>query len=130
MWARQVQRWSDYDFEGPLRDNYSVDWPIRYNDIKNWYSYVEKFGVSGAKDGLDTLPDGEFLKPWESNVVENYFKKIVSKNYKDRHVIYGRCAHITENKNFLLNKEESYAVVEEFAKEVVHWEDTLMLIQH
>ena len=99
MWARQVQRWSDYDFEGPLRDNYSVDWPIRYNDIKNWYSYVEKFvGVSGAKDGLDTLPDGEFLKPWESNVVENYFKKIVSKNYKDRHVIYGRCAHITENK--------------------------------
>ena len=26
-------------------------------------------GVSGNKDGLDILPDGEFLKPWESNCV-------------------------------------------------------------
>ena len=99
MWARQVQRWSKYDFEGPKRDGFAVDWPIRYKDLEEWYTYVEKFvGVSGNKDGLDTLPDGDFLKPWESNVVEDYFSKEMKKHYEDRHVIYGRCAHLTESK--------------------------------
>jgi choline dehydrogenase-like flavoprotein len=99
MWARQVQRWSPFDFEGTARDGYAVDWPIRYEDLADWYTYVERFvGVSGNKDGLDTLPDGDFLKPWESNVVENYFSEQVKKYYTDRHVIYGRCAHLTESK--------------------------------
>tara|TARA_Y100000385_G_scaffold291592_1_gene370522 strand:+ start:2657 stop:4357 length:1701 start_codon:yes stop_codon:yes gene_type:complete len=97
MWARQTQRWSDYDFEGPDRDGFAVDWPIRYSDLAPWYSHVEKFvGISGNKDGLDSLPDGEFLPPWQLNCVEEYFKEVVSKNYKDRHMIYGRCAHLTE----------------------------------
>lgn len=97
MWARQTQRWSDFDFEGPARDGFSVDWPIRYKDIAPWYSYVEKFaGISGNKDGIPTLPDGEFLPPLELSCVENYFKEFVAKNYKDRHVIYARCAHLTE----------------------------------
>ena len=99
MWARQVQRWSPFDFEGPARDGFAVDWPIRYNDLADWYTYVEKFvGVSGNKDGLDSLPDGDFLKPWDSNVVEEYFSQQVKKYYKDRHVIYGRCAHLTESR--------------------------------
>ena len=97
LWARQTQRWSDYDFEGPARDGFAVDWPIRYKDIAPWYSYVEKFaGISGNKDGLATLPDGEFLPPLEMSCVENYFKDSIAKNYKDRHVIYARCAHLTE----------------------------------
>jgi len=97
MWARQTQRWSEYDFEGPARDGYAVDWPIRYADLAPWYSYVEKFaGISGNKDGLDVLPDGEFLPPLELSCVENYFKDVVAKNYKDRHIIYARCAHLTE----------------------------------
>jgi choline dehydrogenase-like flavoprotein len=97
MWARQTQRWSEYDFEGPARDGYAVDWPIRYADLAPWYSYVEKFaGISGNKDGLDVLPDGEFLPPLELSCVENYFKDVIAKNYKDRHIIYARCAHLTE----------------------------------
>lgn len=97
MWARQTQRWSDFDFEGPARDGFAVDWPIRYKDLAPWYSYVEQFvGVSGVKDGLASLPDGDFLPPVELTCVENYFKEFVSKNYKDRHVIYGRCAHVTD----------------------------------
>jgi choline dehydrogenase-like flavoprotein len=28
LWARQVQRISDLDFEGPARDGFAVDWPI------------------------------------------------------------------------------------------------------
>lgn len=99
MWARQVQRWSKFDFEGPARDGYAVDWPIRYNDLADWYTRVEQFiGVSGVKDGLDTLPDGDFLKPWELNCVEEYFQQFIRDHYDDRHVIYARCAHITENR--------------------------------
>ena len=97
MWARQTQRWSNYDFEGPQRDGFAVDWPIRYRDLDSWYGYVEKFaGISGNKDGLAALPDGEFLPPLELSCVENYFKDVVAKHYQDRHVIYARCAHLTE----------------------------------
>jgi choline dehydrogenase-like flavoprotein len=97
LWARQTQRWSEFDFEGPARDGFAVDWPIRYKDLAPWYSYVEKFaGISGNKDGLPQLPDGEFLPPLELTCVENYFKDFVAKNYKDRHIIYARCAHLTQ----------------------------------
>lgn len=99
LWARQVQRWSDFDFEGPARDGFAVDWPIRYKDLEPWYSYVEKFaGISGNKDGLEELPDGEFLPPFELTKVEKYFKDHVSGKYKDRHVIVARCAHLSKQK--------------------------------
>ena len=97
MWARQTQRWSEFDFEGPARDGYAVDWPIRYKDIAPWYSYVEKFaGISGNRDNLDILPDGEFLPPLDLNCVENYFSDFVKKSYAGRHIVYGRCAHLTQ----------------------------------
>lgn len=97
MWARQTQRWSDFDFEGPARDGFAVDWPIRYKDLAPWYSHVEKFvGISGNKDGLKILPDGEFLPALELTCVDHYFKEILQKNYQNRHLIYGRCAHLTE----------------------------------
>jgi choline dehydrogenase-like flavoprotein len=97
LWARQTQRWSDFDFEGPVRDGFAIDWPIRYQDLAPWYSYVEKFiGISGNKDNLPELPDGEFIPPMELTSLENYFKDFISKNYKGRHLIYARCAHLTE----------------------------------
>jgi len=97
MWARQTQRWSDLDFEGPQRDGFAVDWPIRYKDLAPWYSHVEKFaGISGNKDGLPELPDGEFLTPIELNCVEQHLKQTLTKEYNNkRHVVQGRCAHIT-----------------------------------
>ncbi|RPE08814.1 GMC family oxidoreductase [Chitinophaga lutea] len=108
LWARQTQRWSDFDFEGPARDGFAVDWPIRYKDLAPWYSHVEKFaGISGNKDGLPQLPDGEFLPPLELNDVEKYFKDFVGKNYKDRHVIFGRCAHLTEPKQIHLDQDRA-----------------------
>jgi choline dehydrogenase-like flavoprotein len=97
LWARQTQRWSAFDFEGPKRDGFAVEWPISYDEIAPWYSYVEKFaGISGNKDGLAALPDGEFLPPHELTHLEKYFKESMSKAYKDRPVIIGRCAHITK----------------------------------
>ena len=54
LWGRMTQRWSDFDFEGPARDGFAVDWAIRYKDLADWYTYAEKFaGISGNRDGLD-----------------------------------------------------------------------------
>ncbi|MBS1520519.1 MAG: GMC family oxidoreductase [Bacteroidetes bacterium] len=97
LWARQTQRWSKFDFEGPGRDGFAVDWPIRYDDIAPWYSHVERFaGIAGNHDGLETLPDGEFLPAWEMNAVEKDMSKRINAHYKDRHVVIGRCAHLTK----------------------------------
>ena len=105
LWARQTQRWSQFDFDGPARDKFAVEWPIGYKDIAPWYSHVEKFaGITGNKDGIDTLPDGEFLKPHDLNCVEKYFKEQVSKQYKDRHMIIGRAAHLTDPQQIHLDQ--------------------------
>ncbi len=97
MWARETQRWSKYEFEAPLRDGFAVDWPIRYDDLASWYSHVEKFvGISGNKDGIEELPDGEFLPPWELNIVEKELQSKIEANYPGRRMVTGRCAHLTK----------------------------------
>jgi choline dehydrogenase-like flavoprotein len=97
LWARQTQRWSDFDFEGPVRDGFAVDWPIRYKDLEPWYSYVEKFaGIAGNRDGLAELPDSEVMPGFEMSCIEMYFKDSLKKNFADRHLIQARCAHLTD----------------------------------
>jgi choline dehydrogenase-like flavoprotein len=95
MWGRQTYRWSEFDFEANAKDGIAVDWPIRYKDIAPWYDYAEKFaGISGSKDGLRELPDGQFMPAMEMNCVE----KDVAARIKDkmkRHMIIGRVANIT-----------------------------------
>jgi choline dehydrogenase-like flavoprotein len=96
MWARETQRWSEFEFEAPLRDGFAVDWPIRYPDLAPWYSHVELFaGISGNKDGIRHLPDGEFLPPWSFNCVEDEMRERVNKHYSDRSMLMGRCANLT-----------------------------------
>ncbi|MBS1601753.1 MAG: GMC family oxidoreductase [Bacteroidetes bacterium] len=96
LWARQTQRWSPFEFEGPARDGFAVPWPIGYKDLSPWYSHVERFaGISGNKDNLPQLPDGEFLPPWEMNCAEKYISEKIMQRYPDRPVIIGRCAHLT-----------------------------------
>jgi choline dehydrogenase-like flavoprotein len=97
MWGRQSYRWADVDFEANLKDGIAVDWPIRYKDVAPWYSYAEKFaGISGNKDGLAILPDGDFMPPMELNVVEKDVAKRLKDHYKEaRDMIIGRTANIT-----------------------------------
>ncbi len=98
LWGRQSYRWSDLDFEANAKEGVAVDWPIRYKDIAPWYSYVEKFaGVSGSKDGLDVLPDGEFMPPMPMNCVETDAAAKIKEHYKGaRTWTIGRPANITE----------------------------------
>jgi choline dehydrogenase-like flavoprotein len=97
MWGRQSYRWADSDFEANLKDDVGVDWPIRYKDIAPWYSYAEKFaGISGNRDGLAVLPDGDFMPAMEMNVVEKDVSARLKAHYKGlRPMIIGRTANIT-----------------------------------
>lgn len=97
MWGRQSYRWSDFDFEANAKDGIAVDWPVRYKEIAPWYDYVEKFaGISGNKDGLPQLPDGEFLPPMDMNCVEKDVAARMKEYYKGaRAMIIGRTANLT-----------------------------------
>ncbi len=101
MWGRQCYRWSDLDFEANAKDGHGVDWPIRYKDIAPWYSYVETFaGISGSKEGLPQLPDGEFLPPMEMNCLEKHVAASMQKKFTDgRRMIIGRVANLTRGWN-------------------------------
>lgn len=98
MWGRQSYRWADFNFEENLKDGVGVDWPIRYKDVEPWYGYAERFaGISGNKDGISVLPDGDFMPPMEMNCVEKDIADRFNKFYKDqyRSFIIGRTANIT-----------------------------------
>lgn len=97
LWARQSYRMSPMDFEANLADGHGVDWPIRYDDLAPWYDNVERaIGVSGSREGLPQLPDGQFLRPMEMNAVERHAKARVEQAYPDRRMIIGRTATLTE----------------------------------
>jgi choline dehydrogenase-like flavoprotein len=101
MWGRQSYRWHETDFEANLKDGVGVDWPIRYKDLEKWYSYAEQFaGISGNRDGVPILPDGDFMPAMEMNVVEKDVQKRFKEHYKEaRHFIIGRTANITVKHN-------------------------------
>jgi choline dehydrogenase-like flavoprotein len=99
-WGRLSFRYSDLDFEANLKDGNGVDWPVRYKDIAPWYDYVESYiGISGQKEGLAHLPDGNFLPPMEMNCIEDHFSKKIRAHYKDRIVTIGRTANLSRGWN-------------------------------
>ncbi len=99
IWGRACPRWSKYEFINPAKYGYGIEWPIGYDDIAPWYSHVEIFsGICGNKDGLEAMPDGEYLPPFEMNCPEKDMKQTLLSKYKDRFMIHGRWAQLTEPK--------------------------------
>lgn len=98
MWGRQSYRFNKWDFEANLKDGIGTDWPIRYEDIAPWYSYAEKFaGIQGSKEGLDVLPDGDFMPAMEMNCVEKDVAAKIKAHFKgSRHMFIGRSANLTQ----------------------------------
>ena len=98
MWGRQSYRLSDFDFEANLKEGVAIDWPVRYKDIAPWYDYVEKFaGISGSRDGLPQLPDGQYMPAMDMNIVEKDVAARMNTHYNSyRRMIIGRTANITE----------------------------------
>ena len=107
-WGRACQRWSNYEFTAPARYGYGIEWPINYEEIAPWYSHVEKFiGVCGTKDGLEAMPDGEYLPPFDFNCAEAHVRQTIKANYKDRHLVHARWAHLTQPKDIHLQQGRS-----------------------
>jgi choline dehydrogenase-like flavoprotein len=100
LWGRQSYRLNTEDFMANAKEGIAVDWPIRYEDVAPWYDYVERFaGISGNRDGLDVLPDGEFQPAMLLNCVEKDVSARITKAFKgSRHLISGRTANMTEPK--------------------------------
>jgi len=100
-WGRQSYRFNKWDFEANLKDGFGTDWPIRYEDMAAWYSYAERFaGIQGSKEGLDVLPDGDFMPAMELNCVEKDVAAKIKDHFKgSRHMIIGRSANLTEPHN-------------------------------
>ena len=100
LWARQSYRFSEMDFQANALDGHGIPWPIGYDDIAPWYSYAEKFaGISGQKEGLDQLPDGEFLPPMEMFALEKSFKQRLAQKAPEITVTIGRSAVLTQDHN-------------------------------
>ncbi|AXR08038.1 GMC oxidoreductase [Salinimonas sediminis] len=98
LWGRQSYRLNHEDFQANAKEGIAVDWPIRYEDLESWYDYVEKFaGISGNRDGLDVLPDGQYMPGFDLNVVEKDVAARIKKAFKgNRHLIIGRAANATQ----------------------------------
>jgi choline dehydrogenase-like flavoprotein len=98
LWGRHSYRLSDLDFEANARDGVGVDWPIRYDDVAPWYSHVERFaGISGSRDGMPQLPDGEFMPPIPLNCAEELVADRVRDSFGGkRRILHSRVANITQ----------------------------------
>jgi choline dehydrogenase-like flavoprotein len=99
VWGRQSYRLSDNDFKAASRDGYGDDWPFSYADLAPFYDIVEKYvGISGAAEGNEMLPDGQFLPPMKMSCGEVLLRDRVKASL-GRTVTIGRVAIVTQNHN-------------------------------
>lgn len=99
VWGRHSYRLSDVDFKAASRDGYDVDWPISYADLSPYYDIVERYvGISGAAEGNEMLPDGQFLPPMKMSCGEVRLRESMQKNF-GRTLTMGRVAILTQSHN-------------------------------
>lgn len=99
IWGRWSFRLSPEDFAANKREGIDGDWPIRYEDVAPWYSYVETYaGVSGSRENLPYLPDSEFQPPMPMNVAEQWLKPRLETTFPGRKLIHARISNMTQDK--------------------------------
>ncbi|GAA0734517.1 GMC family oxidoreductase [Sphingomonas japonica] len=99
IWGRWSFRWAPEDFAANKRDGIDGEWPIGYDDVAPWYSYIEKYiGVSGSRENLPYLPDSEFQPPMPMNVAEKWLKQRLETQFPGRKLINTRLSNLTEDK--------------------------------
>jgi len=99
VWGRQSYRLSDLDFKAASHDGYGEDWPFSYADLAPYYDIVERYvGISGAPEGNNALPDGQFLPPMHMTCGEIRLRERLQEKFK-RTVTIGRVAMLTKNHN-------------------------------
>ncbi len=99
VWGRVSLRFSESDFKSASQDGYGEDWPLGYSDLEPYYDLVEKYvGVTGMREGLAHLPDGQFQPPMPLTCQENIFRDGVKKKM-GRVVTLARSANLTRPLN-------------------------------
>jgi len=79
-WNAVSWRFSQRDFKGRTHEGAGEDWPFDYKDLAPYYDAVEReVGVCGNRDGLEDLPDGEFLPPVPMKCTDETIKKAAAK---------------------------------------------------
>jgi choline dehydrogenase-like flavoprotein len=93
VWGRVSLRFSDADFKAASLDGYGEDWPLGYDDLAPYYDLVEKYvGITGMREGLAHLPDGQFQPPMPLTCQETVFREALRKKL-------GRVATLTRSAN-------------------------------
>jgi len=99
VWGRLSLRYSPLDFKAASHDGYGEDWPITYEDLAPYYDRVERYvGITGMAEGLDQLPDGQFLPPMAMTCQEVLLRDRVKRKF-DRTVTIARAANLTKAQN-------------------------------
>jgi choline dehydrogenase-like flavoprotein len=99
VWGRISLRYSDWDLQAASHDGHGEDWPLSYKDLEPYYDLVERYvGITGMAEGLEQLPDGQFLPPMPLTCEETLFRNRV-KQKLGRTVTLGRAANLTKPQN-------------------------------
>ncbi len=79
-WNAVCLRFAERDFLERSLEGIEEDWPLTYQELAPDYSYVEKMiGVTGSRENLEILPDGEFLAPLNLRCSEEIVKRACGK---------------------------------------------------
>jgi choline dehydrogenase-like flavoprotein len=75
-WNAVCLRFAERDFGERSLAGIEEDWPLTYQELAPFYSYVEKMiGVTGTREGLEIVPDGEYLPPLSFRCSEAIVKR-------------------------------------------------------
>jgi len=79
-WNAVCLRFAERDFRERRVQGVEEDWPLTYHELSPSYSYVEKMiGVTGMRDHLEIVPDGEYLRPLKGRCSEQMIKRTCAK---------------------------------------------------
>jgi choline dehydrogenase-like flavoprotein len=89
--GQQYYRLGPDDFS-PL-DGLSTPWPLQPNELDPWYALVERrLGLSGMRDGLRWLPDGEIKNHLSPTQTETELRSRIVARWPGARPILGRFA--------------------------------------
>ena len=79
-WGGITLRLSDQDLKASRRDGYGPEWPLQYSELAPHYSALEeRLKVHGHVDGLEQLPDGNYIAPLPFTASEQQFDSAVDR---------------------------------------------------
>ena len=92
-WGRISLRMGPDDFKA--KDGLTDDWPLTYEELKPYYDRVDRLiGIYGTVEGIESEPDGIFMKPPKPRLNELFITKAAKK--AGVKVIPGRGSVLTE----------------------------------